>query len=187
MPTAVITVRRPAIAGRRPSCCTPAATRSRSPRRIPSPSRGRSPSSPAACSSSDPTGACSPTPTPDVGADAGSIVLTVGIGSRRGTPGAMVGAAARGTVPAMLPPLALELAPRRIHVNAVSPGATDTPALNKLRAPESGRDAMRSKPPSERFGTSQEVAEAVAFLASDAAGHLTGQDITVAGGYGLGA
>ncbi|MGW5369730.1 SDR family oxidoreductase [Streptomyces sp. NPDC004009] len=55
------------------------------------------------------------------------------------------------------------------------------------RVPESGRDAMRSKIPFMRFGTSQEVAEAVAFLASDAAGHITGQDITAAGGYGLGA
>ncbi|MFG2470424.1 SDR family oxidoreductase [Streptomyces canus] len=53
--------------------------------------------------------------------------------------------------------------------------------------PESGRDAMRSKIPFERFGSSQEVAEAVVFLATDAAGYITGQDITVVGGYGLGA
>ncbi|MFF8670248.1 SDR family oxidoreductase [Streptomyces sp. NPDC015242] len=119
--------------------------------------------------------------------DGGSIVLTVGIGSRRGTPGATVGAATRGALLAMLPSLALEVAPRRIRVNAVSPGATDTPLLDKLGVPESGRDAMRSKIPFERFGSSQEVAEAVAFLASDAAGYITGQDITVAGGYGLGA
>ncbi|MFE7932293.1 SDR family oxidoreductase [Streptomyces sp. NPDC057456] len=46
---------------------------------------------------------------------------------------------------------------------------------------------MRAKIPFERFGSSREVAEAVAFLASDAAGHITGQDVTVAGGYGLGA
>jgi NAD(P)-dependent dehydrogenase (short-subunit alcohol dehydrogenase family) len=69
----------------------------------------------------------------------------------------------------------------------VSPGATDTPLLDKLGVPESGRDAMRSKIPFERFGSGQEVAEAVAFLASDAASYITGQDVTVAGGYGLGA
>ncbi|NEY30654.1 SDR family oxidoreductase [Streptomyces sp. PRKS01-65] len=119
--------------------------------------------------------------------DGGSIVLTVGIGSLRGTPGATVRAASRGALLAMLPSLALGLAPRRIRVNAMSPGATDTPLLDKLGVTESGRDAMRSEIPFERFESSQEVAEAVAFLASDAAGYLTGQDITVAGGSGLGA
>lgn len=119
--------------------------------------------------------------------DGGSVVLTVGVGARRGSPGATVGAATRGALLAMLPSLALELAPRRIRVNAVSPGFTDTPLLDKLGVPQSGRDAMRANVPFERFGSSREVAEVVAFLASDAAGYITGQDVTVAGGYGLGA
>ncbi|MFI2241715.1 SDR family oxidoreductase [Streptomyces chrestomyceticus] len=68
----------------------------------------------------------------------------------------------------------------------MSPGAAGTPLLDELGVPEISRDAMRSKIPFKRFGASQGVAEAVAFLASDAAGHLTGQDITVAGGYGPG-
>jgi NAD(P)-dependent dehydrogenase (short-subunit alcohol dehydrogenase family) len=119
--------------------------------------------------------------------DGGSIVLTVGIGSRRGSPRATVGAATRGALLAMMPSLALELAPRRIRVNAVSPRATDTPLFDKLGVPQSGRDAMRAKIPFERFGSSPEVAEAVTFLVSDAASYITGQDVTVAGGYGLGA
>ncbi|MEU1245699.1 SDR family oxidoreductase [Micromonospora arida] len=119
--------------------------------------------------------------------DGGSIVLTVGVGARRGSPGATVGAATRGALLAMLPSLALELAPRRIRVNAVSPGATETPLFDKLAVPQSSRDAMRARIPFERFGSSQEVAEVVAFLASAAAGYVTGQDIVVAGGYGLGA
>lgn len=119
--------------------------------------------------------------------DGGSVVMTVGLGSRRGSAGATVGAATRGALLAMLPSLALELAPRRIRVNAVSPGATDTPLFDKLGVPQSGRDAMRANIPLERFGSSQEIAETVAFLASDAASYITGQDITVAGGYGLGA
>lgn len=61
------------------------------------------------------------------------------------------------------------------------------PLFDKLGVPQSGRDAMRAKIPFERFGSSQEVAEVVAFLASDAAGYITGQDVTGAGGYGLGA
>lgn len=119
--------------------------------------------------------------------DGGSVVLTVGVGARRGSPGATVGAATRGALLAMLPSLALELAPRRIRVNAVSPGFTDTPLLDKLGVPQSGRDSMRANVPFGRFGSSREVAEVVAFLASDAAGYITGQDVTVAGGYGLGA
>lgn len=119
--------------------------------------------------------------------DGGSIVLTVGIGVRRGSPGATVGAATRGALLAMLPSLALELAPRRIRVNAVSPGATGTPLFDKLGVPQNGRDAMRANIPFERFGSSQEVAEVVAFLASAAAGYVTGRDVVVAGGYGLGA
>jgi len=117
--------------------------------------------------------------------DGGSIVLTVGIGSRRGSVGATLGAATRGALLTMLPSLALELAPRRIRVNAVSPGATDTPLFDKLGVPQSGRDAMRADIPFDRFGSGQEVAEAVAFLASDAASYVTGQDLAVAGGYGL--
>lgn len=118
--------------------------------------------------------------------DGGSIVFTVGIGSRRGSPGAALGAATRGALLAMLPSLALELAPRRIRVNAVSPGATETPLFDKLGVPHSVREAMRTKIPFERFGSSREIAEVVAFLASDAASYVTGQDVAVAGGYGLG-
>lgn len=119
--------------------------------------------------------------------DGGSIVMTVGIGSRVGSPGATVGAATRGALLAMMPSLALELAPRRIRVNAVSPGVTDTPLFDKLGVPQDARDAIGTTIPFGRFGSSNEVAETVAFLASDAAGYITGQDITVAGGYGLGA
>jgi len=120
-------------------------------------------------------------------ADGGAVVITVGIGARRGSPGATLGAATRGALLAMLPSLALELAPRRIRVNAVSPGAIETPLFDKLGVPEAGRNAMRANIPFQRFGSGRDVAEVVAFLASDAAGYVTGQDVVVAGGYGLGA
>lgn len=120
-------------------------------------------------------------------ADGGSVVLTVGVGARRGSMGASVGAATRGALLAMVPSLALELAPRQITVNSVSPGPIDTPLFSKLGLPDDAREAMRERVPLGRFGSPRDVAETVAFLASDRARYITGQDITVAGGYGLGA
>ena len=119
--------------------------------------------------------------------DGGSIVMTVGVGSHRGSPGGTVGAATRGALLAMLPSLALELAPRRIRVNTVSPGFTQTPLFDKLGVPEAAREAIRKGIPLDRFGSGRDVAEAVAYLGSDAAGYVTGQDLVVAGGHGLGA
>ncbi|MFI6874758.1 SDR family oxidoreductase [Streptomyces sp. NPDC050400] len=119
--------------------------------------------------------------------DGGAIVLTVGVvGADRGVPGATLAAATRGALLALLPTLALELAPRRIRVNAVSPGSTTTPLYDKLGVPAEAREAMSAGIPFQRFATSEEVAETVAFLASDAAGYVTGQEIAVAGGLGLG-
>ncbi|MFB8372108.1 SDR family oxidoreductase [Pseudarthrobacter sp. NPDC055928] len=114
-----------------------------------------------------------------------AVVFTVGIGSTRGAPGTTVGAATRGALLAMLPSVALELAPRNIRVNAVSPGATATPLFDKLGVPKEAREAMQANIPLQRFGTSEEIAEVVAFLASNAASYVTGQEIIVAGGYGL--
>jgi len=119
-------------------------------------------------------------------ADGGSIVLTVGLGATRGAVGATLGAASRGALLAMLPSLALELAPRGIRVNAVSPGATATPLWDKLGVPADQRAAIGASVPLQRMATAQDVAEVVVFLASDGAAHVTGQEIVVAGGQGLG-
>jgi NAD(P)-dependent dehydrogenase (short-subunit alcohol dehydrogenase family) len=88
--------------------------------------------------------------------------------------------------------LALELAPARITVNAVCPGAADTERLDHLgRRPDGSFDpALRAERveqnaaaiPLGRIATPRDVAEVVAFLASDAAEYLTGQAINVAGG-----
>ena len=119
--------------------------------------------------------------------DGASVVMTVGLGASRGSAGATVGTGTRGALLAMLPSLAVELAPRRIRVNAVSPGMTDTPLLDKLGLPQSARDAIAAQIPFGRFATGRDIAETVAFLASDAAAYITGQEITVAGGHGLSA
>jgi NAD(P)-dependent dehydrogenase (short-subunit alcohol dehydrogenase family) len=122
-------------------------------------------------------------------ADGASVVFTVGIGATRGIAGGSVAAGSRGALLTMIPSLALELAPRRIRVNAVSPGAIDTPIWSKAGTPPEmlgeATAAMAATIPFGRLGTAREVAEVVAFLASDEAGYVTGQDIVVGGGSGL--
>jgi len=75
---------------------------------------------------------------------------------------------------------ARELASRNITVNAVAPGFIQTEMTEAL--PEATRQLMLAQIPLGRFGTSTEVAQAVAFLASDAAAYITGQVIQVNGG-----
>ncbi len=120
-----------------------------------------------------------------------SIVFTVGIGATRGIAGGSVTAASRGALLAMVPSLAMELAPRRIRVNAVSPGPIDTPIWAKSgAAPETVATMLESvaaRVPFRRLGTAREVAETVAFLVSDGAAYITGQNIVVGGGSGLAA
>lgn len=121
-------------------------------------------------------------------ADGGSVIFTVGLGATRGMAGGSVSAATKGALLSMVPSLALELAPRRIRVNAVSPGAVDTEiwAKNLPRGVvEEVLTATAARMPLGRLGTSREIAETVAFLASDAAGYITGENIVVGGGAGI--
>jgi len=75
---------------------------------------------------------------------------------------------------------ARELASRNITVNAVAPGFIETAMTEAL--PEKTREVMLAQIPLNRFGTPEEVAQAVAFLASDQAAYITGQVIHVNGG-----
>jgi NAD(P)-dependent dehydrogenase (short-subunit alcohol dehydrogenase family) len=117
--------------------------------------------------------------------DGGSIIVTVGIGVTRGVGAGSAAAASKGALLALVPSLALELAPRQIRVNAVSPGAVATPVWEKLGVPPEATAAMAAGIPFGRLGTSDEIAEVVAFLASPGAAYLTGENIVVGGGAGL--
>src|SRR5262249_48108796 len=80
-----------------------------------------------------------------------------------------------------------DLKERRIRVNAISPGTIDTPGLNDLLASaEAGRERVKmihSSIPLGRFGTPDEIAKAVVFLASDDSSYITGSELFVDGGF----
>jgi 3-oxoacyl-[acyl-carrier protein] reductase len=111
----------------------------------------------------------------------GAIVnIASGLGH---TPVVEVGhyAAAKAGVIALTKTMALELAPHRIRVNAVAPGAIDTPLI----WPRRSRDeiaAMGTRIPLGRVGQPDDVATVVVFLASSAAAYMTGQTLFINGG-----
>jgi len=80
--------------------------------------------------------------------------------------------------------IAVEVASRSITVNAIAPGFIETPMTEVLS--QELKDKMKSLIPLGRFGTDREIAAAIAFLASDEAGYITGQVLDVNGGLHMG-
>jgi NAD(P)-dependent dehydrogenase (short-subunit alcohol dehydrogenase family) len=76
-----------------------------------------------------------------------------------------------------------DLKARRIRVNAVSPGYTDTPPWHSIEAAEEGMKTISGSVPLGRFGTPDEIAKAVVFLASDDSSYITGTELFVDGGF----
>jgi 3-oxoacyl-[acyl-carrier protein] reductase len=88
--------------------------------------------------------------------------------------------ASKGGIVAMVKPLAVEAAAYGITVNAVSPGYIATDMMHEIDA--AGREAIKQVIPAGRYGTPEEIAAAMAFLASDEAAYITGQVLRVNGG-----
>jgi 3-oxoacyl-[acyl-carrier protein] reductase len=80
--------------------------------------------------------------------------------------------------------MALELAERQIRVNAVAPGVILSDMLKARK--DTDLEALRAAQPSGRLGQPEDIAEAVAFLGSNAAAFITGQILLVDGGRSLG-
>lgn len=113
--------------------------------------------------------------------DGGSIVgLASQAGRDGGGPGAVAYAASKGAIMTMVRGLAKELGPK-IRVNAVCPGMIDTDFHNTFTKPEV-RSHVANITPLKREGTSEDVANLVAYLASDQAAFITGANIDINGG-----
>jgi NAD(P)-dependent dehydrogenase (short-subunit alcohol dehydrogenase family) len=120
-------------------------------------------------------------------ADGASIILNASIVASKGLPTTSVYSASKAAVRSFARTWTTDLKQRRIRVNAVSPGATDTPGLNRLLATtDAGRERLKtisSSVPLGRLGRPDEVARAVVFLASDDSSFLTGAELFVDGGF----
>ncbi len=114
----------------------------------------------------------------------GRIVNVTSVVAATGNPGQCNYSAAKAGIIGLTKSLAREIVSRKITVNAVAPGYIETDMTAAL--PPKAREALLAQIPAGRPGAPEEVAAAVAFLASDAAGYITGQVIHVNGGMFMG-
>jgi len=110
------------------------------------------------------------------------IVEVSSIASVQGFVGLTHYCASKGGVNGFVRALALELAPKKINVNAVAPGAINTPGATGS-VDEQTKSQMTAAIPLKRMGEPADIANAVAFLASDEANYITGQIVVVDGGW----
>ena len=119
--------------------------------------------------------------------DGAAIILNASIVGSKGLPANSVYSAAKAAVRSFARTWTTDLKARGIRVNAVSPGATDTPGLSDLLASadvgEEPLQMISNTVPLGRFGTPDEIAKAVVFRASDDSSYITGTELFVDGGF----
>ena len=119
--------------------------------------------------------------------DGASIILNASIVASKGFSSNSVYSATKAAVRSFARTWTTDLKDRRIRVNAISPGSIDTPGLSDLLASaevgEERKKMISASVPLGRFGTPEEIAKAVVFLASDDSSYITGTELFVDGGF----
>jgi 3-oxoacyl-[acyl-carrier protein] reductase len=117
------------------------------------------------------------------GPEGGSIINFSSIVASHPVPGAVLYASTKGAIETLTKGLALELAPRKIRVNAIAPGTTETEGNVTAKTFEGGAGAaLAAKTPLGRLGRVTDIAPLAVFLASDESAWITGEVIRAAGG-----
>ena len=121
--------------------------------------------------------------------DGASVINLSSINAYTGMPNTAIYAASKAALNSLTRTAAFELASRRIRVNSVNPGPTNTAIFGKLGMPDEAiqefASAMQNRIPLKRFGEPEEVANLVAFLASDDSSFITGGEYNIDGGTNL--
>ncbi|SHG39128.1 glucose 1-dehydrogenase [Flavobacterium johnsoniae] len=118
--------------------------------------------------------------------DGGSIIFTTSANAHLAIPNSSVYSLSKAAVLSLNKVLSVELAPRKIRVNALTPGPVETPIFSKLGMEkeeiEGFSTVLSEKILLKRFGKTSEIAKTVAFLASSDASFITGSEIVADGG-----
>ena len=116
--------------------------------------------------------------------DGAAIILNTSVASHKGIANGTVYAATKAAMRSLTRSFAAELVGRNIRVNAVAPGPIETPIFGRNGIPKEALQEFVKGVPMKRAGTSEEVAGAVAFLASSDSSYITGVELDVDGGRG---
>ncbi|GAB4052831.1 SDR family NAD(P)-dependent oxidoreductase [Spirosoma litoris] len=117
--------------------------------------------------------------------DGASVIFLSSTSATISPPTASVYAASKAAINAVMKIAALELASRKIRVNAVSPGPVATEIMNKMGVNDTLEQQMISSIPLARFGKAGEVAELIVFLSDDKAAFITGANFLIDGGQSV--
>ena len=116
----------------------------------------------------------------------GSVVFVASVdGPRIVHPGNSIYSASKSALVGMARNMAIDLAPKKIRVNCILPGTTDTSMIRTDNVTEEELFENMKKFPLKRYGTPEDMAYAIIYLLSDASSFVTGTELVVDGGYSL--